>query len=310
MTTMDRAIVVTLFLICTVVQAGAVDGGRVDNGDNKQVIFSTLFGWGTETDAQYNFFFKVLFDFIKDELGVDAVHENYRTQAEFFKDAGLPGERYALVGNRAQLSVLIRDYGYTPIISYEVLGISINQACVFTRDREVNSVSDLRGKSLSIYDSSYGYSIIWELTGENPADFFSKIEISGAGLGAMYLFSVGETDAVFVTKQIYVFLKRNNPGIVKGLRRIACGKPYHFLPLLASKDYSPETAARMFEILDEIQKGNDLKSYTGVIRSQKMKFVEVLPEYYQQDVEFFTEAEKEGRLSEYYKLKKRNEKEQ
>ena len=274
----------------------------------KRVAFSTYLGWGSETDAQYVFFMTELFKYLKAEMKLDGEYKHYSDEREFYRDfVDGKGERYAIVGRREEMVRLIRDHGYTPVLNYTVGGLARNRECLYARKESgIKTVKDLRGHSLGIDQGPFAHSLLRSMLRERPDTFFKSIEETTTGLEAVYMISLKEVDAVFVTDQIIWFLKHNNPGAMRGLEQIACSPEYTFLPLLG-RNVKPGFDTQLLSLLHKVQKGQALSQYHNIIKIQKLAFVTVKRKDFQWDIDFYTKAEKDGWVKDYERWRERQE---
>ena len=274
------------------------------------VEFATYLNWGAETDAQFVFFMSKLYDYMAQELELqNSRYKHYTSQTEFYaKFVNGKGPRYALVGNRTDLVLLIRDHGFKPVIAYDVVGLKQNRECLYVNsDSGFNSAGDLRGKILGIDQGPYPFCLINDIVGERPSSFFSSIKETTTGLEAVYMLTLKKTDAIFATDQIMGFLKKNNPGAVHGLKRLECSPHYMFLPLLA-KDAPKGLTDRILTLLKKVETGKALSQHQNIVRIQNLKFKPVSLKDFQQDIDFYTRAEKTGCVKAYEAWRKSEEK--
>ena len=267
-----------------------------------KVEFATYLDWGAETDAQFVFFLSTLFDYMGKEMGVKHSHyKHYTSKKEFYdKFINGSGARFTIVGNRAEMVTLIRDHGFKPILAYDIVGLTRNQACLYVPESSsIKSIKDLQGKRLGAHQGPFAFCLVDGLVDARPNWYFSDYLETGTGLEAVYMLSLKNADAVFVTHQIVEFLKRNNPGAVKGLKELECGPPYMFLPLLA-KDAPAEIEDMILPLLKKVEKGKALKEHQGVIRLQQLKFKSVTIEDFRWDIAFYTRAEEHACVDDYY----------
>lgn len=300
-----------VLLLCMAgVFAVPVLGATVRAAD-KPVTFATYLGWGSETDAQYIFFLTELFSYLKAELKVSGEYRHYTSEQSFFKDfVDAPGERYAIVGFRKEMVELMRDHGFEPVLTTRVGGLKRNRACVYARrESKAKSLAALRGGAIATYEGPFGHVLMRSVLGERPDKFFKKIEETTTGLEAVYMISLKEVDAIFVTDQIMWFLKNNNPGAVRGLEKITCSHEYEFLPLLG-RDTRPGSGKKILDLLHKVQTGKALNQYHSIIKLQKLEFVPATREDFQWDIDFYTKAEKDGWVKDYERWRERQEQEQ
>lgn len=292
-----KAIFVFALFLAALLSAGAPACAKPSTG----VEFATYLDWGAETDAQYVYFMSKLFEYMSGELKIEnARYKHYTSHKEFFsKFVKGKGPRYVIVGNRADMTVLIRDYGFKPVIAYDVVGLKRNRACLYVPgDSGVKTTADLRGKRLGVDQGPFPFCLLDSVLDARPNKFFSSIEETTTGLEAVYMLSLKKTDAVFVTDQIMGFLKKNNPGAVHGLKKLECGPHYMFLPLLA-KDAPAALTAKLLPLLKKVEKGQALAQHHGIIKLQDLKFKTVGIEDFKWDIDFYTRAEKSGCVDDY-----------
>ncbi len=268
---------------------------------SRKVTFHILMGWSKETDSQFGYYMKEVFDGIMREMKMNGTSIIYKDEGAYFKAVDNDsGYNFAIVGTRDNLVKMLRDHRYRPFFSASINGMKKNRVCLFVDKRSrYETLGDIRGKAALIYDEPQPFIEIWNKTGVAPDKYFKSMEVLPSGISVAYKYSLGENDVAIMTDQIYFFLKINNPAIIKSIRRLDCMPEYTFLPIMYKSDMPQPMLDEIWDHIGEIEKGKLLKESYSLMKLQRLKFERVKPEWFVYDIKYFTAAEKNGQMKHY-----------
>jgi ABC-type phosphate/phosphonate transport system substrate-binding protein len=82
--------------------------------------------------------------------------------------------------------------------------------------------------------------------------FFGTVKVSGAHMRSVEMVRAGEADVAAIDCVTYTLLGRYRPSCLSGIRILAPTDPVPAPPYVTSRDYPPETLARMQHALTSV----------------------------------------------------------
>jgi len=123
-------------------------------------------------------------------------------------------------------------------------------------DSRVCALEDLRGAVCAVngFNSYSGTGSLRALVAPLSRDgrFFGKIKVSGAHVRSIEMVRAGEADVAAIDCVTYTLLGRYRPSCLSGTRILAPTNPVPAPPYVTSRDYPPETLARMRNALTSV----------------------------------------------------------
>lgn len=169
---------------------------------------------------------------------------------------------------------------YKPFLAYSVFGKAEQRYCLYVpKNSTVKSAKDLKGKNAITYEDDWAYLMLTDLVGAPPDQFFDQLDISPGGVSTAYALSLGQVSAGLINSQAYDLMKLVNPGPLKSIRPLTCGKWYPTTPVLASSRVKPQHLEAIRKELPKVALGKD-KAYSRVaplIRRLTLAFTNLNP---------------------------------
>jgi ABC-type phosphate/phosphonate transport system substrate-binding protein len=116
-------------------------------------------------------------------------------------------------------------------------------------DSSVRALADLRGAVCAVngFNSYSGTGSLRALVAPLSRDgrFFDKVKVSGAHVRSIEMVRAGEADVAAIDCVTYALLRRYRPQSLAGTRILQPTDPVPPPPYVTSRDYPPETVARL-----------------------------------------------------------------
>ena len=123
-------------------------------------------------------------------------------------------------------------------------------------DSQIRALADLRGAVCAVngFNSYSGTGSLRALVAPLSRDgrFFGKIKVSGAHVRSIEMVRTGEVDVAAIDCVTYTLLGRYRPSCLAGTRILVSTDPVPAPPYVTSRDYPPETVARMQNALTSV----------------------------------------------------------
>lgn len=251
-------------------------------------------------DSQYKNIFEEVTPELSKRLGVDLQFKLFSDEGKFLEAAKKGELSIAYSMDPGVMITLMAKNGFVPFATYTMYGKKKMRWCVYTsKTGPYKSVGDLKGaRMLFSPKSPYLYMKLQNAAGQSPMEFFHLK--SGEGPSSnIYALSLGETDAVFGSSQIYDYFKMINPGPVKNLQETYCSDELYSPPMVRAKNMPLDVIAKLVEILITCHKDKMFKKYQPLMNMAKMRFIPIAPEDYAAELALYAEIEKKGISREY-----------
>lgn len=190
--------------------------------------------------------------------------------------------------------------GYIPFVTSAVEGRSQwNDCLIAPASSTAKTIEDIRGKNALTYGPKGEYYNLRSLLGEDPAKFFGTLRSSPNGLSMIYAMALGQADAAFVSEMNFDYLKATNPGPLKKIKIIECGKPGAKPLVMRSPKLSKEIAASLEKNLTNAHKDKDLKKFGPMFRMTKLSYKKADPKDFEHMFSVYEEYDKKGYSKDY-----------
>ena len=127
---------------------------------------------------------------------------------------------------------------------------------VVREDSRIGALADLRGAVCAVngFNSYSGTGSLRALVAPLSRDgrFFGKVKVSGSHVRSIEMVRAGEADVAAIDCVTYTLLRRYRPSCLAGTRILAPSDPVPAPPYVTSRDYPPETVARMQNALTSV----------------------------------------------------------
>lgn len=180
-----------------------------------------------------------------------------------------------LYTNEAEPSLLAKDTGhYTVLASHTFMEKKEWPACLMVPMKSsIKTLADLKNKRAMLATPFFQFLQLAQLVGQPPTQFFSQLKPSPNQLSILYALSLGEADVGFLSQDTVMFLKKTNPGPVKNLRTLACGKPQPTAPLMASRRVPVAHQRAMANLLFAAHHDRRFAQYHALMKLVGLRFV-------------------------------------
>ncbi len=220
---------------------------------------------------------------------------------ETFTD-GVKKEKYDFIysWNTDIMIDAIQKYGYTPVLTYTDFGVDSARNCLFAKTSlAATNVNGLRGKVALITDNFMDYAIVRKIVGDKPEDFFGKLKANQNFFSFFYSLSLGDAEVIIATEETYEFYRKNNPGPVQNVKKIACGPDYPRLWVLKARKTPKEIVQAFIPIMSGAGKDEAFKEYWPLMRMAKLKIYPIGLNEYKPLFDLVAEAGKKGWKTDY-----------
>ena len=142
-----------------------------------------------------------------------------------------------LYTNEAEPSLLAKDTGhYSVMSSHTFMSKDAWPSCLMVPIKSnFKTMGDLKNQRATLATSFNQFVQLEKLVGQPPTQFFRQLKPSPNQLSILYALSLGEADVGFLSQDTVMFLKKTNPGPVKNLKTLACGKPQPTAPFMVNR---------------------------------------------------------------------------
>lgn len=127
---------------------------------------------------------------------------------------------------------------------------------IVREDLRICALADLRGAVCAVngFNSYSGTGSLRALVAPLSRDgrFFGTVKVSGAHVRSVEMVRAGEADVAAIDCVTYTLLGRYRPSCLSGIRILAPTDPVPAPPYVTSRDYPPETVARMQNALTSV----------------------------------------------------------
>jgi ABC-type phosphate/phosphonate transport system substrate-binding protein len=262
--------------------------------ENNSYTFGFKLKYASEMDAQNRSIFGDMVKAIAENYKMTINQIWYEDDEEFVRAVKKGELDFAFTNRFSILTQAIETRKYRPFIAPNMLGRKSIKFCLYANPiANVGSIESAKGKRALIVDDSIGFYSMRMMLGENPGSYFSSLKIGPSSISIIYALAMSDADVGFVDDITIEFMKKNNPGPVKKLMKIACSDDYFLQPLLVLKDVPKESVSKieMF-LLGDFAKNELLKKYRPLLKMYKFGFIKVSEDDYSNVLYLYRKAQK------------------
>lgn len=192
--------------------------------------------------------------------------------------------------------VLIKDLGYTPLVTATFFGKKKMRCCMYaSKDSGIKSADDIKGKRMMTYRTKDGYYPLRKLLGDTkPEDFFSQLIPSDAGAASLSAILDGKVDLAWVYEGNLYAMKLGNPSLVKNITELMCSDAEYNSALSYRKGVPMEFVEKVREIMENAHSSDVLQKYKPLIAKTKLRFTSVTTDDFKSIFDMYENAVKNG----------------
>lgn len=296
-----------LFYICVlsfivVLPSAPACRAQPQQEDNLVHVYS-MYGWGSYSDSQYLRIFMETLNEIYKDCDEEPAFEHFDNEEDFYEAIKRPGKNILHVGNRVLLAKAALEYGYRPAVTYRAFGMTDFSSCIYVqKDSGFETVADLEGKTVTLADTFFEYSLLRDFLGVSPESFFGDVELAADSSAPAFLFYLEDLDALFTTEQQIALLEFTNNSMVRDLKKLDCSFRYEFLPLMVSPDITDEYVDEKLKAIHVMLDDKKRNRFYSLYRMFDSKVVKTDISQYRNVLDLYEKAIENGWEDDYKSL--------
>ncbi len=297
------AVLAAMFLV---VVSTRVTASSTESKNGAEYTFGVLQD-NSMNAGQMKDLFQMEVELLRKNTGVIIKMEWFHDEEKFLQELKNGRFHFIFAWKVDNYVLAMKKYGYMPLVSYEAFGLG-DILCLYTKNNSsIAEIDDMKDKRVSICGVKADYFRLEQVLRKNPEDFLNELKIQKnltSCSSFFYSLSLGETDVIFVSPFSVEVFKRNNPGPVKNISRIACSKELPRFFVLYSKNVPEKVVSSLRDTMLNSYKAPEMKKYLPLLKTTGFKITYVAPNGYQGWLKMYDEADKKGLQKSYDLLMK------
>jgi len=170
---------------------------------------------------------------------------------------------------------LVPSMNFKPLFTHTIYGQKMNRFCLWKKKGKFgSSISGLKGRKIIIDGKDFfQYMTLREMLGEAPENS-ATITFGPNGSSIIYALALDQADAAVLSETQVNFFKFTNPGPVKDLEKVACGKDVYNPVIYASPKLSPVIITVISDFLKNARNDDGFKKWRPLMKTAKFVFYE------------------------------------